>query len=191
MRIMLNVWCAFSGNGRKRNKFLSVLALSLLLLFGRANAADPITTPTPENISGLPEASVRALSKNSTGDQVQLGDRISLVVEIKPEWIKGEPQFKLNVPEGTEKLTELGWYLDQNSLWVAGSLRIVVAPLKAGRQTLPALVIKSKDQDFVSIARTQPITVTVIAPEKIQLQNPSFLTRKIYLYRQGSLSLGL
>ncbi|MBS1959371.1 MAG: hypothetical protein JST80_07870 [Bdellovibrionales bacterium] len=172
---MQNGWCVFSGNGRKPNNFLGAIALGLSLWIGSAHAAEPLPITTPQDISTLPEASVRALSKNSAGNQVQLGDRIPLVIEIKPEWIKGEPQFSLNVPDGSQKLTELGWYLDQNTLWVAGSLRIIVAPLKEGRQTLPTLVIKSKDQNFVAIARTQPFTVTVIALEKKAEQKPELL----------------
>jgi hypothetical protein len=117
------------------------------------------------DITTLPEAPVRAITRTN-GDQVQLGDRIPLNVELRPEWIKGDAQFKLTVPEGSSKLTELGWYLDPSTLWVGGSVRIIVSPLKAGRQTLPTLVIYSKDQDFVAIARTQPVSLNVIAPEK-------------------------
>lgn len=157
MRIMQRRWSVFSASGRSRAKALLLSAAALFV--------STLAFAQGVDITTLPEAPVQMITRVN-GDQVQLGDRIPLNVEIRGEWIKGDAQFKLTVPEGSSKLTDLGWYLDPSTLWVAGSVRIIVSPLKPGRLTLPTLVVHSKDQDFVAIARTQPISLNVIAPEK-------------------------
>lgn len=153
------VFCAKEKNRGDKVRAIFSAAVFLICAWADAQSVD---------LTVLPEAPVRQITKGAGGDQVQLGDRIPLNVEIRGEWIKGDAQFKLTVPEGSSKLSELGWYLDPNNLWVAGNVRIVVSPLKSGKQTLPTLVVYSKDQDFVAIARTQPITLNVTAPQKEQ-----------------------
>lgn len=183
MRNMPKHWSVFCARERSRVKSVAALLTIVLGLTGQALAQGV-------DITALPEAPVRPLTQNA-GSAVQLGDRIPLNIEIRAEWIKGDPQFKLTVPEGSSKLSELGWYLDPNPLWVAGNVRIVVSPLKAGQQTLPTLILQSKDQDFVPIARTQPVSMTVIAPEKSQQGQPELLDPSSIALPTRYLVLGL
>jgi hypothetical protein len=77
--------------------------------------------------------------------------------------------LKLEVPPGTEDLTDQGWEVAAVPDNVpAGEFWIKVVPLKAGSLTLPSLALK--DASDKAVARTNPFTLTV--PSSIRKDDP-------------------
>ena len=80
-----------------------------------------------------------------------------------------QPQFKLEVPEGSSSLQELGWEvrpLDPSPSSIGsgastgpGDSYFAAIPLKAGKLTLPSLLIK--DSNGKNVARTRPFSIEV------------------------------
>jgi hypothetical protein len=98
------------------------------------------------------------------GARVRVGDAVILRVGglMGLPGVK-EPQrdLKLEVPPGTDNLTDLGWELDPSGAQPVppGELRVKATPLKPGRITLPSLAIKNAEGK--ALARTNPFALDV------------------------------
>jgi hypothetical protein len=93
--------------------------------------------------------------------------------------------LKLEVPPGSESLTDQGWDLDTESVGAVpdGEIRLKVTPLKSGHMTLPSLAIK--DSAGKAIARTNPFTIdaqSVIKADDPKPEQPADLQPPVSLH---------
>jgi hypothetical protein len=136
---------------------MRTLCLLSLFVFSSALAEEKV------DISALPEIEVHFVQK-SGGDQYQIGDRITLYVELLPELTKDSKEFSISVPEDGSSLAEQGWYIDPATQFLSSNLSFVVSPIQVGKLTLPTLLISRDDKSLM--VRTHPLSIQVTGPEK-------------------------
>jgi hypothetical protein len=156
---MLKDWFVFS-NAVKTNvsRALFGVALTISCAVSLPSRADESAAA----LLSLPELELKVVQKNATGSQYQIGDRITIFVELKPDWLTTSPSFSIKLPDGASKLEDQGWYLDSQTLIVSNSLQFIVSPIQTGKLTLPTLLLLNEDK--TAIARTSAFSIQVAGP---------------------------
>lgn len=162
---MPKVWCDFLNAVNKNVKQATIVCSIAFLAMTSVAFADGVEAVLPS----LPELELKVVQKNENGNQYQLGDRIRLYVELTPEQLLNQNSFAISPPPGGSKLEDQGWYLDPQPLLISNNLQFVVSPIRAGKITLPTLVISKEDKS--GLARTSPFTVEVVALQGKQAPN--------------------
>ncbi len=151
--------------------------LAFLLIAPISVNAEDDPPPAPDAAllaaASAPPLTVHFLQKNQNGETYQLGDRITLYVEVSPELSQSRANLEIKIPEGGSDLADQGWYLDPTPQLISGNLRFIVSPLQPGKLTLPMLLILKEDQSVVG--RTTPISIQVAEIKKTQ-ETPPLLT---------------
>jgi hypothetical protein len=155
---MPKAWFSFLSVVNKRSSSVKSLVLLSILFFSFAQAQEKV------DISALPELEIHFVQKNGEGDHYQIGDRITLYVELLPTLAGDSKEFSFAVPEGSSSLADQGWYVDPTSQFLANNLSFVVSPIQIGKLILPTLLLAKDDK--TAIARTHSITIQVTGPEK-------------------------
>jgi hypothetical protein len=152
-------WFAFlNAVNKSASRTLAVSAISLSLLFSFSAQSEE----TGNALASLPEVELKVVQKNANGNQYQIGDRIPLFVELKPEWIQEQTSLTVKPPEGGSKIEDQGWYIDPQTLLISNNLQFVVSPIQTGKLTLPTLIISKEDK--TPIARTSAFSIQVSGP---------------------------
>lgn len=137
--------------------------LCLCGIIGLLPSAAP--SQTPEEIAQLPAFSTEFNSPPQGAPTI--GDRVTLLIQMPANQVSQDPPYSLSVPPGSSSLKDLGWFLDKETLWSSGTLKVIVSPLKAGKLTLPTLLIHTSVDDQgksklrSAFARTQPLILEV------------------------------
>lgn len=144
------------------------------------NGVVPSSTPSPISAEAaflaLPAFDVEYFGQAPA--QVKVGDRVKLKVAgivSSPTNPSSNPSSALDpesmdLPPGMESLGDQGWEI-LSSLKEAQDFTYTVVPLKPGKSTLPALVIK--DKAGKQIARTSPFNVEVVSSIDPSDPNPT------------------
>jgi hypothetical protein len=173
---MQNVCCTFLSAVSKSAK-KTLLSFGILFLLGANLAfADPNTVPpagaeasasaSPTATPDLSQVSLLPLSEaqKNPNKTYQIGDRISLLVEMKGNLVENGDKLSLKLPDGSSKLEEQGWYVDPSTQYLNGIFRFIASPIQTGSLTLPTLLITKEDQTIVG--RTATFSIQVTGPEK-------------------------
>jgi len=126
-------------------------------------------------LSALPELPLNTVHKHADGSRYQIGDRIPLYVDLDDKLLQGQAHFAVQVPDGSSKIEDQGWYIDPQTLLFSHHLQFVVSPIQTGKLTLPTLLIVKEDK--TPIARTAPMTIEVQGPtdEKKSKSEPELI----------------
>ena len=122
----------------------------------------PSPTATPD-ITGMAVLSLSEAQKNPN-KTYQIGDRISLLVEMPGNLAENGNKLSLKLPDGASKLEDQGWYIDPSTQYMNGIFRFIASPIQTGSLTLPTLLITKEDQTV--IGRTATFQAQVTGPEK-------------------------
>jgi hypothetical protein len=152
---MPNNCCTFSNAASKSVK-RSLSALGLALFFFTQSVM-------AEDLTQITVVPLQEVQKNQN-TAYQIGDRITLLAQIKSAGLENGDHLNLKLPEGSSKIEDQGWYLDPSTQFMSGSFRFVASPIQVGTLTLPTLLIVKDDQTI--IARTLPFGIKVTGPQK-------------------------
>ena len=173
---MQNAYFSFLNVVNKNARRVILLGI-LVTTLGAADPS-PSVSPSPEatptsDLTQVPEFTLQEAQKNVSKDQYQIGDRISLLAEIKTSAIENGEKLSLKLSEGSSKLEEQGWYVDQSTQFMGGIFRFIVSPIQTGTLTLPTLLVLKEDQTI--IGRTSPFSIQVTGPAKAEGKAPELL----------------
>ena len=175
---MQRVWFNFSNDVKRsvRSGWIAGALLAALLCLPYSVRAEESVAPSAETdaalVASAPEIQARFLQKNTNGDTYQLGDRITLVLDVGPDVIQNQSTLTLRIPAGGSSLEDQGWYLDPATQLVPGSFRFVVSPLHTGKLTIPTLLVLKEDGS--AIGRTNPLSIQVAEIKKTE-EKPALL----------------
>ena len=166
---MQNAYYIFLNVVKRSAKFIpSHLAGIFFLLFsfsvclansGSAAVESPAPLPSASpDVSVLAPLPLQEAQKNSS-KSYQIGDRINLLVDLRLPGLESGEHLSLNLPEGSSKLEDQGWYIDPSSQYLGGVFHFIVSPIQTGNLTLPTLIISKNDQSI--LGRTAPYTIQV------------------------------
>jgi hypothetical protein len=182
---MQNVCCTFLSAVSKSARNLLLGFGILFLLEANLAFADPSTNASkssetsasalasPSPSPDLTQVSLLPLSEaqKNPNKTYQIGDRISLLVEMKGNLVENGDKLSLKLPDGSSKLEEQGWYVDPSTQYLNGIFRFIASPIQTGSLTLPTLLITKEDQTV--IGRTATFSIQVTGPEK--KENPELI----------------
>jgi hypothetical protein len=146
--------CIFSNAVRRGASGILLAALTLLITGAGEAGAPPVPVP-----SALPAYPVREPVTRAPQQPIQIGDRLTLQVEVSPNLIPPGQTVNLRPLDPKSTPEDQGWFIDPRPSNQLGIIRFIASPLKGGSVSLPELVISIENGD--PVARTQPVTFEV------------------------------
>lgn len=143
-------WCTFSNAVKRSASGIALVALAFLISSAGETGALPRALPTypvKEPVARAPQ------------QPIQVGDRLTLQVEVSPNLIAPGHNVILRPVEPKSPPEEQGWFLDPRPSNQLGIIRFIASPLRGGSLTLPELEIVIEGAD--PVARTESLTLQV------------------------------
>jgi hypothetical protein len=143
-------WCIFSNAVKRSAKAFALAAIALLV--AAAGDAEP-------PLADLPRFQVREPVTRAPNQPIQIGDRLTLQVDVSPNLIPPGQSVVLRPHESKTSPEEQGWFIDPRPSNQLGIIRFIASPLKGGRLTLPELSIVIENGS--TVAKTEPLALEV------------------------------